>query len=102
MITLEGERYAAASSKLVRWLAPGRGADADPDRIVGLDRRHAAVRCRWRAHGDPVHRANFAVVVLSGLQRRGAGAAVAWSMDAMAAPQPALSRRQLRRLARHP
>src|ERR1700692_4183750 len=102
MITLQGERYAAASSKLVRWLAPGRGADADPDRIVGLDRRHAAVRGRRRAHGDPVHGADLAVVVRSRLQRRGAGATVAKSMDAMAAPQPALSRRQLRGLARHP
>src|ERR1700735_4412922 len=103
MITLyHGGHYAAASSKLVRWLATVRSADVDPDRVIGLDRRHAAVRGRRRAHGDTVHRADLVVVVLPGFQRCGAGAAVAKFVDAMAAPQPALSWRQLRDLAWNP
>src|ERR1700722_6010051 len=103
MITLyHGGHNAAASSKLVRWLATFRGGGIDPYRFIGLDRRHAAVRCRRRAHGDPVHRADLVVVVLPGFQRRGAGAAVAEFVDPMAAPQPALSWRQLRGLAWNP
>jgi hypothetical protein len=94
--------HAVASPKLVRRLATVRRADAGPDRLVDLDRRHAAVRGRRRADGDPLHGANFAVVLLPRLQRRGAGAALAERVDAMAAPQPALSRRHLRRVACHP
>ena len=67
-----------------------------------LDRLDAAVRGRRRAHGDPLHRADLAVVLLPRLLRRGAGAAVAQRLDAMAAPQPPLSRRDLRGLARPP
>src|SRR5258708_24245559 len=91
----KGEHHAVAAPKLVRRLATVRRADAGADRLVDLDRRHAAVRGRRRADGDPIHGANLAVVVRARLQRRGAGAALAERMDAMAAPQPALSRRYL-------
>src|SRR6195256_2900631 len=97
-----GEHHAVAAPKLVRRLATLRRADAGADRLVDLDRGHAAVRGRRRADGDPLHGANLAVVLRSRLQRRGAGAALAERVDAMATPQPALSRRHLRRGACQP
>ena len=66
--------------------------------IAGMRR----LRGRRRADGDPLHRADLAVVLLPRLRRRGAGAAMAECVDAVAAPQPPLSRRHLCRLARHP
>src|SRR4030095_11216484 len=86
-------------ANLVRRLAAVCRARRGADGSVNLDIRHARLRGRGRTHGDPLHGADVAVVLLPRLLRRRAGAAVAECLDAMAAPQPPLSRRQLRRLA---
>src|SRR5690242_20863658 len=92
-----GHDFVAA--KLVRWMAAVCPARIGADGALHLDIRHARLRSRRRAHGNPLHGADVAVVLLPRLLRRGAGAAMAECLDALAAPQPPLSRRHLRRLA---
>src|SRR5258708_22323300 len=97
MITSDhgGARDAVRTTELVRRLAAVRRVDADPDRPVRLDRGHAAIRGRRRPHGDPLHRANLAIVLLPRLLGRDAGAALFERLVAMAAPQPPSARRHL-------